>query len=149
MNSSLSNNIYIYHISKRRCSRHPFVRNFYIFIFSTTTVSLPPSRQPIGAEPLQEGKSDGEATEQEHQVGNGVKRVAFAPIGIPGGALFGTDVLGLMLGKDMHLLFVVAEDQGDGGAIRSICLIITTLRNALALLRHRNIALTLRLLLYV
>ena len=72
---------------------------------------LPLSRQPIGAEPLQEGKSDGEATEQEHQVRNGVKRVAFAPIGIHGGALFGTDVLGLMLGKDMHLLFVVAETK--------------------------------------
>ena len=112
---------------------------------------LPLSRHPIGAEPLQEGKSDGEATEQEHQVRNGVKRVAFAPIGIHGGAVFGTDVLGLMLGKDMHLLFVVAEDQGDGGAKRSICLMMTTLRNALALLRHRtcNITLTLRLLLYM
>ena len=112
-------------------------------------VPLPPSRQPIGAEPLQEGKSDGEAAEQEHQVGNGVKRVAFAPIRIRGGAHFGTDVLDLMLGKDMHLLFVVAKDQGDGDAIRSIRLMMTTLRNALALLRHRNIALTLRWLLYM
>ena len=112
-------------------------------------VPLPLSRQPIGAEPLQEGKSDGEATEQEHQVRNGVKRVAFALIGIHGGALFGTDVLGLVLGKDMHLLIVVAEDQGDGGAIRSICLMMTTLRKALTLLRHRNITLTLRLLLYM
>ena len=102
-------------------------------------VPLPLSRHPIGAEPLQEGKSDGEATEQEHQVRNGVKRVAFAPIGIHGGALFGTDVLGLMLGKDMHLLF----------AKRSICLMMTTLRKALTLLRHRNITLTLRLLLYM
>ena len=74
---------------------------------------LPLSRQPIGAEPLQEGKSDGEATEQEHQVRNGVKRVAFAP------------------------------------TKRSICLMMTTLRNALALLRHRNITLTLRLLLHM
>ena len=106
-------------------------------------VPLPLSCQPIGAEPLQEGQSDGEATEQEHQVRNGVKRVAFAPIGIHGGALFGTDVLGLMLGKAMHLLFVVAEDQG------SICLMMTTLRKALTLLRHRNITLTLRLLLHM
>ena len=120
----------------------------YTYIFNHHFL-LPLSRQPIGAEPLQEGKSDGEATEQEHQVRNGVKRVAFAPIGIHGGALFGTDVLDLMLGKDMHLLFVVAEDQGDGGAKRSICLMMTTLRKALTLLRHRNITLTLRLLLHM
>ena len=126
-----------------------FCLEFLTPTFSTIMVPLPLSRQPIGAEPLQEGKSDGEATEQEHQVRNGVKRVAFAPIGIHGGALFGTDVLGLMLGKDMHLLFVVAEDQGDGGAKRSICLMMTTLRKALTLLRHRNITLTLRLLLHM